>query len=279
MMELFSEEPLLSLCQAWARGHRHPGYLLIGAAPADFKRQAALAMAGWILCKSFPEAACGACLSCQQVRAGTHPDCKRVAPDGKWIKVEQIRAIQAQVALAPFGNGSRVIIIEEAEQLGLAAANAFLKTLEEPPARCTFFLIAPTTGALSATIVSRLQRLTFPPRAVADVTAEHEAADLQTFIAPLAQRGTSRAGLMKTLDEIAKDKNPAARSRVLDLYENYLRRVAAGKAAGPYSPRTAAEALVVVTKTRRQLADSTASAGLQMLSMLSRLIQLAHREI
>ena len=274
MMASFGEEPLRSWHQAWLGGHRHPGYLLAGHAPAQNKREAAVTAAGWILCKAYPGEACGSCIPCGQVRTGTHPDLTIIRPDGRWIKVEQIRGVLEQVALAPFGSGERVILIEEAQHLGPAAANAFLKTLEEPPQRCTFFLIAPTAGSLPATIVSRLQRLTFPPRGL---TAPAAAAEAETFLAPLSRRGAVRTGLMNALQNVAKEKNPAARSQLFDLYENYLRRMAAGELQGPYGPRAAAEALGVVSRTRRQVEDSTASAGLQLLAMMSQLIHLVER--
>lgn len=114
---------------------------------------------------------CGRCESCRSFSAGTHPDYSVVRPDGQAIKIEQIRALQGQLALAPYQSNRRVAIIERAETMTPAAANSLLKTLEEPVGAAVFILTADNRRQLLDTILSRCQTIFFQPlddRALAD---------------------------------------------------------------------------------------------------------------
>ena len=92
----------------------------------------------------------------------THPDVHRYAPgSATGYLVEQVRAIIDDVALAPVRGARKVYVLERAEQLSASSANALLKTLEEPPASCTFILLASTADAVLPTIRSRCQVLSF----------------------------------------------------------------------------------------------------------------------
>jgi DNA polymerase-3 subunit delta' len=114
--------------------------------------------------------ACGTCPSCRRMQAGTHPDfsvitftpeaLKKPRPQ---IKIEQIRELRRLTEYPPLGGGWRVALIKPAEEMTEEAANALLKTLEEPPPQHLLVLTARGEADLLPTIVSRCHKLAFAP--------------------------------------------------------------------------------------------------------------------
>lgn len=106
---------------------------------------------------------CGGCQDCHLFAVGNHPDLVRVGPDpeGKSdeIKVQSIRDLVESEGLTASRGGYKVILIDPAERMNPSAANALLKTLEEPAADTLFCLIAERGYLLAATVRSRCQRL------------------------------------------------------------------------------------------------------------------------
>ena len=134
--------------------------MLVGAAGSG-RRATASHLASWLLCRQpSADAACGQCRSCHLLQAGSHPDLLRVAleEDSNSIKVEQIRSLINAMNLTAGFNGWRIAIIEHASGMTDNAANALLKTLEEPGARTLLLLLADNRKALPATIYSRCQQ-------------------------------------------------------------------------------------------------------------------------
>src|SRR5262245_2493920 len=82
-----------------------------------------------------PRAACGACDACRKIREGIHPDVLTLMPQGAGnvIAIGEIRDLAGRLAYAPHEGAARVVILDGADRLTTEAANAFLKTLEEPP--------------------------------------------------------------------------------------------------------------------------------------------------
>lgn len=102
--------------------------------------------------------ACGQCHSCHLMQANSHPDFQHIAPiENKDIGVDQIRAMNEQATQHAQQNGNKVIYIEQAHRLTEAAANAILKTLEEPRPNTYFILHCDIQTALLPTIYSRCQ--------------------------------------------------------------------------------------------------------------------------
>jgi DNA polymerase-3 subunit delta' len=108
-----------------------------------------------------PDRPCGACKSCRQLQADTHPDLIWVQreEDARQLRVEQIRDLSAALALKSHGGGYKAAVIAEADFMNANAANALLKTLEEPPQDTLLVLCSARPSRLPATIVSRCQRL------------------------------------------------------------------------------------------------------------------------
>ncbi|WP_347987089.1 DNA polymerase III subunit delta' [Methylomonas sp. AM2-LC] len=107
--------------------------------------------------------ACGECVSCKLLKANTHPDYFVIEPDepGKAIGIDKIRQLIAKLALKPQYETYRLVILHPADNLTTAAANAFLKCLEEPNERTCFILISDQAYKLPATIRSRCQTINF----------------------------------------------------------------------------------------------------------------------
>ncbi len=102
--------------------------------------------------------ACGACLSCQLIDDGNHPDVRIVSPEGLSVKIDQIREIKKEMSLKPRRDGGfRVTIIEGAEKMTTEAQNSLLKLLEEPPDRAVFVLVSQNPSGLLPTVRSRCQ--------------------------------------------------------------------------------------------------------------------------
>ena len=141
------------------------------------KRLAALRFAQAINCEidygpGGPDA-CGACRSCRQIEARTHPDFLLIEPDQEQanpqIKIEQIRELEQQLVYHPLVGRRKVCLIDEADRMTPGAANALLKTLEEPPDHSLLLLITSRPSALLATVRSRCQGIRFVAPALADV--------------------------------------------------------------------------------------------------------------
>lgn len=106
---------------------------------------------------------CGSCRGCQLLDAGTHPDFQAVQPEeeGKEITIGQIRELLTWQTLTPQYGRSRIVIIEPADRMNANAANALLKTLEEPGRDALLLLVSARPAALLPTIRSRCQQLPF----------------------------------------------------------------------------------------------------------------------
>ena len=142
---------------------RFPSGLLIhdergagGEALARFAAQLAL-------CRE-PDAPCGQCRDCRMFHAAQHPDFIDVHPleDSKYIRIEQVRELSEQLVLTAHGGGATVALLSPADSMNANAANALLKSLEEPRAGVTLILVSATPSRMPATILSRCLWLRVP---------------------------------------------------------------------------------------------------------------------
>lgn len=190
---------------------RFPHALLITGASGLGKRDLASALVARLLCPT-PRAdghACGQCRGCRLRLAGTHPDRLQVTlearDDGKLrteITIDQIRALGARFASRPSFGGWQVVAIDPADRLNPAAANALLKTLEEPAADTALLLVADEPARLPATIRSRCQRIVLRPP------------DLATARAWLVAQGGEGAAVDEAL--LFAEGNPGAAKALVD---------------------------------------------------------------
>lgn len=145
---------------------------LIGLAEGYGGLALAQTMAQTALCQSLLSSGpCGFCKSCQLFEAGTHPDFYHLVADGKQIKVDQVRLLSEKLQASAQQGGYRVAIISQCERMNTAAANALLKTLEEPGARTLLLLQTETPMHLMPTIISRCQKVNIHLNANLDVNS------------------------------------------------------------------------------------------------------------
>lgn len=116
-----------------------------------------------LYCDTASVEACDACVACRKIVAGHHPDVMRIAAEDASIKIEQIRALQRHLSYKPYENQRTTVMIDGCEFLTPPAANALLKTLEEPPANTLLLLLSGNKNALPLTITSRCQFVAFRP--------------------------------------------------------------------------------------------------------------------
>lgn len=141
-----------------ASGRVSHAYLFTGPAGSN-KTAAAYAFAQALLCKNN---GCRTCDDCKRIERRKHPDVHFYAPEGaQGYLIEQIREIISSVSLAPIRAQGKVYILDRVDLLGVKAANAFLKTLEEPVPGVTFILLGRTREGVLPTIVSRCQVVPF----------------------------------------------------------------------------------------------------------------------
>jgi DNA polymerase-3 subunit delta' len=154
--------------EAWAhliamvQNNRLPHAILLTAPSGSGRRQFADALCGYLICPGDTARPCGQCKQCLLYDSGNHPDVMVLAPEesSKNIKIEQVRrAIQFVAQTSNQADATKLIIVQPAEGLGIAAANSLLKNLEEPPGKTLFILIAEPGANLLPTIRSRCQPL------------------------------------------------------------------------------------------------------------------------
>lgn len=248
------DENVSMLRQAMAEGRFPHAFLFVGPDGIG-KRLFAKTLAQALLCERSPESAfdpCGVCPSCVQVMAGTHPDVLTVAkPEDKHeLPISTIRDLCIDLGLKPMRGSRRIAIIDDADDLSEEAANAFLKTLEEPPYGSVLIMLGTSAELQLDTVLSRCRVVRFRPlevEALAEVLRERhlveDAADASR-IAALAEGSVGRAqGLAMPdfaafrramIDEIAAGRgfDPSALARRIEAFSKD-----AGKESAPQRAR------------------------------------------
>ena len=130
-------------------------WLFVGP-PGSGRSNAAVAFAAALVCQ---ESGCGKCTDCSTVLASTHVDVERFNPTGLSIKAEEVRELISRSSWSPSVGGWRIVIIEDADRLTETAANALLKTIEEPESHTVWLLCAPTLADVPVTIRSRCRHV------------------------------------------------------------------------------------------------------------------------
>src|SRR5210317_241190 len=159
------------LNRALASGRLAHAYLFAGPDGIG-KRLMAMALARAIVCEE--QRGCGNCLACRKIDHQNHPDLHILEPDGKAIKIEQIRAFQRELNLKPLEAPRKICMIEQADTMTVGAANALLKTLEEPRGDTLLVLLSAQPNRLLQTIRSRCQTLPFNRHPNSRIQAELE---------------------------------------------------------------------------------------------------------
>jgi DNA polymerase-3 subunit delta' len=213
-----------------------PHALLLHGRAGIGKLKFAQHLAQGLLCESPTETRepCGRCPACLWFSQGNHPDYRSVLPEAlagdldtdekpdaedgkktrtpsKEIKIEQVRALLDFCGVGSHRGGLRVVLIYPAEAINVAAANALLKTLEEPPAGVVFLLVSARIDRLLPTIISRCRQwpMSLPPADTASAWLLQQGVDDPAAL--LAEAG----GAPLTALALATDENRALREFAL----------------------------------------------------------------
>ena len=206
------------------------------------KRLMAVRFAQALSCETPPASSqpdsCGECRACHQVAAGTYPDVLMIQPEREkanpQIKIDQVREIERHMIYRPLFSSHKICIIDDADRLTTNAANAFLKTLEDPPEHSLFILVTSQPFRLLATVRSRCLTLKFSPA----TSMQFEGAlALKRAVASddakfLAQISGNRIGVAFEMDtaqlrsqhdyffQLCRDKTPANPTTILQQAED-----------------------------------------------------------
>jgi DNA polymerase-3 subunit delta' len=227
---LGQDSALTVLRRAIAARKLAQAYLFSGPAGVG-KVTTAVALAAALSCEQAPGEGCADCPSCSKVERGLHPDLFLIAPDGAQIKIDQVRALEQHLGYPPHEGRYRVVVLDGAEQLNVHAANALLKSVEEPRPATLFVLVSATTHRLAPTLVSRCQRIRFAPLdpstvlsilerdGAGDAAQQREAAALSGGSAQRAMRLLEGEHLALVQQTTAALLQAASSTSVLPLFE------------------------------------------------------------
>ncbi len=164
LSRILGQERAVSLLLRYLSRNAVPPGLLFHGEEGIGKERAARAFAAALLCRSrTEEGACGTCPDCLLLAGESHPNLLHLSPENHYILIEEVRALQEEFSRKAFAERPRVALVVPADRMTVQAANAFLKTLEEPPAGTHLLLVAHRLSALPVTIVSRCQKIPFAP--------------------------------------------------------------------------------------------------------------------
>ena len=166
-VRVIGHEWAIKLLKRQHQNGRVPQSLLIVGPPNIGKSTVARFFAQYLNCRA-DSPPCGQCASCRKVISGNHPDV-RIFDDNSPLKIDEVRALQRELSLSSLEGEYRVALLGNFERATTSAANALLKTLEEPARQVVIILTALDPGLLLPTIVSRCQVLTLRPVPDAEV--------------------------------------------------------------------------------------------------------------
>ncbi len=171
LRDVIGQERVVRLLLNALKTGRIPSALLFAGEPGIGKKHTALNFARALNCLSDGYDSCDNCTSCKKIEEGIHPDILVLEPEKGEIRIDMVREIEEALSFRPFDGKRKVVIIDEAETMNESAANALLKTLEEPPAKSVIILISSNPESLPQTIMSRCCRLKFTPVSEKDALA------------------------------------------------------------------------------------------------------------
>jgi len=204
--ELIGNSRVKTVLKRMLVSDRLPGAMLFTGEEGIGKKLFALEVARALNCRTPKgEEACGVCSSCVRIRKlnyptrddadewtqiiwTNHPDVGLVVAPKRVLRVEQMRQIEKEANFRPFEGKARVFLIDEADKLNDASANALLKVLEEPPRTSHLILITARPAMLLPTILSRCQMIRFSPLTPDEIESHLVKNDLDVKTARLRAR-------------------------------------------------------------------------------------------
>jgi DNA polymerase III subunit delta' len=161
--------PIVEALQQQLKEDRLPHAFLFAGPAGIGKGLLALSLAKAVNCSRSSPDFCDQCSNCLKVDQQVHPDVRWYAPDGQFIKIDQMREFSREAFFLPYEGKKRVFILDQADKLRSEAANSILKTLEEPPESTLVILITEKPHDLLLTIRSRCQVYHLSPLSASEV--------------------------------------------------------------------------------------------------------------
>ncbi|MBW2648351.1 MAG: DNA polymerase III subunit delta' [Deltaproteobacteria bacterium] len=161
--DIYGQDKQVNVLQGAMKNGRVPHAYLFYGIKGVGKKTTAKTLAKALNCREKNADSCDRCPSCLKVDHGNHPDIVFIESEGAFIKIDQIRALQGQIKFRPFEGRKRVFTIVDADRMNDPAANALLKTLEEPNPSNVLILTTSRVHKLPQTIISRCQKIRFNP--------------------------------------------------------------------------------------------------------------------
>jgi DNA polymerase-3 subunit delta' len=219
--DLVGQQPTVDVLRQAVAGVGMTHAWLFTGPPGSGRSNAARAFAAALQC---PEGGCVECLACRTALKGSHPDVTLMRSERLSIRVDEVRELVRKAAMTPTGGRWQVLVIEDADRLTEQAADALLKSVEEPATRTVWLLCAPTVEDVVPTIRSRCRLLvlrTPSANAVAAVLMRRDevSEDVATFAARASQGHIGRARALAT-DPKTRDRRRrvlAVPARLVDL--------------------------------------------------------------
>jgi len=159
--EILRQEPAINLLTLSLKKEKLSHAYLFTGPKGVGKETTAWAFLFHLFCLKDNDNPCGECRACRKIEKEIHPDIFIIAPERREITIGQIREVISFLRYRPLEGNYKVIFIKEADKMNLEAANALLKSLEEPPFYGLFILITENFTKLLPTIISRSQIVRF----------------------------------------------------------------------------------------------------------------------
>jgi DNA polymerase III subunit delta' len=259
------DQAVATLERAIGSGKVPHAYLFVGPKGVG-KRFTARILAAALCCDGPVPRPCGSCGHCRKIAAGTHPDVRNleVPADKRKIPIEAVREAERWIGVSPHEARAKILVVDPAEEMTDAAANAILKTLEEPRSGSFIVLVTAAASALLPTVRSRCQIVRFRPLAPGTTGAILEAEGVEPEVARSAaalsggsldrarqHSGEELAELLEIVSELTSAASEKTPSRALH---------AAERLRGDRQKTTAALELALTVLDDR-LAAEAASVG------------------
>ncbi|RLB09019.1 MAG: DNA polymerase III subunit delta' [Deltaproteobacteria bacterium] len=206
-----------------------PHAFLFSGLPGIGKKTVAFNFAKVINCLNrIDNDCCEGCSACTRANTGNYPDLLLIETSEQFIGIDAIRSIEEELNFPPLEGRKRITIIDDAQKMTDEAANALLKTLEEPPSNNLIILICPEPAMLLPTVVSRTCHLRFQPlteRAVKDILVSRQFLDDKNaeLIARVSSGSVDRA--LSYLESQYINRRELVKKRILEIFTCDINRL------------------------------------------------------